>query len=104
MGTPSQRGKTGKAYITGAYEGAPFGVDVVVPAVAGPVQLGDRRVVRSKVEVDPTNAHLTVVSNPFPTMLQGIPLQLQACQRDGQPSGVCVQPDQLRTDEADRGF
>ncbi len=68
--------ETGKAYITGPYDGAPFGVDVVVPAVAGPFNLGTE-VVRSKVEVDPTDAHLTVVSDPFPTMLDGIPLQLQ---------------------------
>ena len=66
----------GKAYITGPYGGAPFGVDVVVPAVAGPFNLGTE-VVRSKVEVDPTTAQLTVVSNPFPTILDGIPLQLQ---------------------------
>ena len=66
----------GKAYITGPYEGAPFGVDVVVPAVAGPFNLGIE-VVRSKVEVDPTTAQLTVVSDPFPTILDGIPLQLQ---------------------------
>ncbi|MGA2163723.1 MAG: hypothetical protein ABSH36_04565 [Solirubrobacteraceae bacterium] len=66
----------GKAYITGPYEGAPFGVDVVVPAVAGPFNLGTE-VVRSKVEVDPTTAQLTVVSDPFPTILDGIPLQLQ---------------------------
>ncbi len=66
----------GKAYITGPYEGAPFGVDVVVPAVAGPFNLGTE-VVRSKVEVNPTTAQLTVVSNPFPTILDGIPLQLQ---------------------------
>ncbi|MGA2163163.1 MAG: hypothetical protein ABSH36_01685 [Solirubrobacteraceae bacterium] len=66
----------GKAYITGPYKGAPFGVDVVVPAVAGPFNLGTE-VVRSKVEVDPTTAQLTVVSDPFPTILDGIPLQLQ---------------------------
>jgi len=66
----------GKAYITGPYDGAPFGVDVVVPAVAGPFNLGIE-VVRSKVEVNPTTAQLTVVSNPFPTILDGIPLQLQ---------------------------
>ncbi len=66
----------GKAYITGPYEGAPFGVDVVVPAVAGPFNLGTE-VVRSKVDVDPTTAQLTVVSDPFPTILDGIPLQLQ---------------------------
>ena len=66
----------GKAYITGPYEGDPFGVDVVVPAVAGPFNLGTE-VVRAKVDVDPTDAHLTVVSDKFPTMLDGIPLQLQ---------------------------
>jgi len=66
----------GKAYITGPYDGAPFGVDVVVPAVAGPFNLGTE-VVRSKVDVDPTTAQLTVVSDPFPTILDGIPLQLQ---------------------------
>ncbi len=66
----------GKAYITGPYEGDPFGVDVVVPAVAGPFNLGTE-VVRAKVDVDPTDAHLTVVSDAFPTILDGIPLQLQ---------------------------
>ena len=68
--------ETGRAYITGPYEGDPFGVEIVVPAIAGPFNLGTE-VVRSKVDVDPTDAHLTVVSNPFPTILDGIPLQLQ---------------------------
>ena len=68
--------ETGKAYITGPYEGDPFGVEIVVPAVAGPFNLGTE-IVRSKVNVDPTDAHLTVVSDPFPTILDGIPLQLQ---------------------------
>ncbi len=68
--------ETGKAYITGPYEGDPFGVEIVVPAVAGPFNLGTE-VVRAKVDVDPTDAHLTVVSDPFPTILDGIPLQLQ---------------------------
>ena len=68
--------ETGKAYITGPYEGDPFGVDVVVPAIAGPFNLGTE-VVRSKVDVDPTDAHLTVVSDAFPTILDGIPLELQ---------------------------
>ncbi len=68
--------ETGKAYITGPYEGDPFGVEIVVPAIAGPFNLGTE-VVRAKVDVDPTDAHLTVVSDPFPTILDGIPLQLQ---------------------------
>ncbi len=68
--------ETGKAYITGPYEGDPFGVEIVVPAIAGPFNLGTE-IVRSKVDVDPTDAHLTVVSDPFPTILDGIPLELQ---------------------------
>ena len=81
----------GKAYITGPYEGAPFGVDVVVPAVAGPFNLGTE-VVRSKVDVDPTTAQLTVVSDPFPTILDGIPLQLQHVNVTVNRSGFVFNP------------
>jgi hypothetical protein len=83
--------ETGKAYITGPYEGDPFGVDVVVPAVAGPFNLGTE-VVRSKVDVDPTDAHLTVVSDAFPTMLDGIPLQLQRINVDVNRPGFVFNP------------
>ncbi len=68
--------ETGKVYITGPYKGDPFGVVIVVPAIAGPFNLGTE-VVRAKIDVDPTDAHLTVVSDPFPTILEGIPLELQ---------------------------
>ncbi len=68
--------ETGKVYITGPYKGDPFGVVIVVPAVAGPFNLGTE-VVRAKIDVDPTDAHLTVVSDPFPTILDGVPLELQ---------------------------
>jgi hypothetical protein len=67
---------SGKVYLTGPYKGAPFGLAVVVPAVAGPLDLGTV-VVRQTLNIDPTDAHVTVVSDPFPTILQGIPLQLR---------------------------
>ncbi len=66
----------GKAFLTGPYAGAPFGLSVVVPAVAGPFNLGTV-VVRSRIAVDPHTAQLTVTSDPFPTILQGIPLHLR---------------------------
>jgi uncharacterized repeat protein (TIGR01451 family) len=66
----------GTVFITGPYKGAPYGLSIVTPAVAGPFNLGTI-VVRAKVEVDPHTSALTVVSDPLPTMLQGIPLQLK---------------------------
>jgi hypothetical protein len=47
-----------------------------VPAVAGPFDLGTV-VVRVKIEVDPHTAQVTVVSDPLPRTLQGIPLQVR---------------------------
>ena len=66
----------GRVYITGPYEGAPFGLEIVTPAVAGPFDLGTVTV-RSKLAIDPTNASVTISSDPLPTQLRGIPLQLK---------------------------
>ena len=67
---------SGKAYLTGPYKGAPYGLAVVVPALAGPYDLGTV-VVRQALYVDKTTAQVTAVSDPFPTELQGIPLRLR---------------------------
>ncbi len=69
----------GKVFITGPYKGAPFGLSIVNPAKAGPFDLGTV-IVRAQIRVDPHDAHLTVVSDPLPTILEGIPLQLQHVQ------------------------
>ncbi len=66
----------GRVFITGPYGGAPFGLEIVSPATAGPFNLG-YVTVRSKLEVDPNNASVTIVSDPLPTQLRGIPLQLK---------------------------
>jgi hypothetical protein len=66
----------GQVFITGPYKGAPYGLSIVNPAQAGPFDLGTV-VVRARIEVDPHTADLTIVSDPLPTILQGIPLQLQ---------------------------
>ncbi len=66
----------GQVFLTGPYKGAPFGLSVVIPAVAGPYNLGNV-VVRAAIHVDPHTARITVTSDPLPTILQGIPLQVR---------------------------
>ena len=70
----------GHAYITGPYAGQPFGLSIVVPAVAGPFNLGSEGkpiVVRAAISVNPVTAAVTITSEPFPTILQGVPLQVR---------------------------
>jgi hypothetical protein len=66
----------GSVYLTGSYRGAPFGISVVTPAVAGPFNLGNVTV-RSTINVDPSTAAVTITSDPFPTFVKGIPTHLK---------------------------
>jgi hypothetical protein len=66
----------GQVFLTGPYKGAPFGLSVVTPAIAGPFNLGDVRV-RQTINVDPTTAAVTITSDPFPQFIRGIPSQIK---------------------------
>ena len=71
----------GKVYLTGPYKGAPLGVAVITPAVAGPFDLGTV-VVRAALRVDPVTTRVSAVSDPLPTILHGIPLALKTVMLD----------------------
>ncbi len=66
----------GHAYLAGPYKGAPLSMAIITPAVAGPFDLGTV-VVRSALFVDETTAQITVKSDPIPTILHGIPLDVR---------------------------
>jgi hypothetical protein len=51
-------------------------LSIVVPAIAGPFDLGEV-IMRAKVEIDPHTAQLTISSDPLPTIEQGIPLDIR---------------------------
>jgi hypothetical protein len=67
----------GRVYLTGPYNGAPFGLSVVVPAKAGPFNLGNV-VVRAAINVDRSTAAVTVTSGPLPQIKDGVPFRLKA--------------------------
>jgi hypothetical protein len=67
---------TGSVYLTGPYNGGAYGLATVVPAIAGPYDLGTV-VVRQSLRIDPNDAHVTAVSDPFPTILKGVPLRIK---------------------------
>jgi len=67
----------GRVYLTGPYKGQPFGLSVVVPAVAGPFNLGNV-VVRSAISVNPTTSAITVTSDPLPQVRDGVQLRTRS--------------------------
>jgi hypothetical protein len=68
---------TGTAYLAGPYKGAPLSLEIITPAIAGPFDLGVVAV-RTALRVDPLTAQITAESDPIPTILHGLPLDLRS--------------------------
>ena len=66
----------GKVYLAGPYKGAPISLVVVIPAIAGPFDLGVV-VDRIALNVNLTTAQVSAESDPFPRILAGIPLDVR---------------------------
>jgi hypothetical protein len=69
----------GDVYLAGPYKGAPLSFAFVVPAVAGPYDLGNI-LVRAAVYVNPFNAQVTTVTDSIPQIVGGIPLRVRMIQ------------------------
>jgi hypothetical protein len=70
---------TGKVYLAGPFNGAPLSVVGIVPAVAGPFDVGTV-VTRQALRIDPRTAEVQVdgsSSDPIPHILAGIPLKVR---------------------------
>jgi len=66
----------GRVYLTTGYKGQPFGLSIVVPAVAGPFNLGNV-VVRASIHIDQNTSQVTVTSDPLPQSRDGVPFRLR---------------------------
>jgi hypothetical protein len=81
----------GHAYFAGPYEGAPFSLAIVTPAVAGPFDFGSV-VVRAALFINPNTAQVTVKSDPFPRILDGVPLDIRSVDVDVNRSQFTLNP------------
>jgi hypothetical protein len=81
---------SGPVYLTGPYNGAPFGLSIVVPAVAGPFNLGNV-VTRSTINVDPSTTRVTV-NSVLPTIVKGVPMRLKNISVDTNKQGFLFNP------------
>jgi hypothetical protein len=81
----------GKVYLAGPYKGAPLSFAIVIPAVSGPYDLGNV-VVRAALDIDQRDAHVTAISDPFPKIIDGIPLRLREIRVNLDRSGFTLNP------------
>jgi hypothetical protein len=66
---------SGPVYLTGPYNGAPYGLSIPVKAEAGPFNLGTL-VTRVSIGVDPHSARV-IAAATLPTIFKGVPLRLR---------------------------
>ncbi|HEV3070889.1 MAG TPA: hypothetical protein VGY76_05625 [Solirubrobacteraceae bacterium] len=83
--------QSGPVYLTGPYRGAPFGLSVVIPAKAGPYNFGNI-IVRAQIEINPLTAQVSVVSDPLPQIIDGVPLRVQTVNVTVDRSGFIFNP------------
>ncbi len=87
---PQPFGFKGSIYLTGPYGGAPFGLSIVVPAIAGPFNLGNV-VTRGTINVEPYTARV-VATSTLPTIVKGVPLRLKGISVEINKQGFLLNP------------
>jgi hypothetical protein len=81
----------GTVRLGGPYRGAPYSLEISVPAKVGPFDLGTI-VQRAAIEVDPLTAQISVHSDPLPRILAGVPLELRSLSVDLDRPGFVRNP------------
>jgi hypothetical protein len=81
---------SGPVYLTGPTGSAPYGMVTVIKATVGPFSLGNV-IVRSRIEVDPHTARVTVAGD-VPTIFKGIPLRMKTLSIAVNRQGFLINP------------
>jgi hypothetical protein len=86
--------KTGRIYLAGPYGGAPLSLAIVLPAVAGQLDLGTV-LLRSKLSINPSSGQLKLAGE-LPLMQEGVPLNLRRVLLDLDRPGFMRNPTSCR--------
>jgi hypothetical protein len=81
----------GRVYLAGPYKGAPLSGVAVVPAIAGPVDLGTI-VVRAPAFVDPRTARVRIASDPLPQIVHGVLVRVRDVRLNLDRPGFTLNP------------
>ncbi len=81
----------GNVYLAGPYKGAPFSLAIITPGIAGPFDIGTV-LVRAALYVNPETGQGTVKSDPVPTILAGIPLDVRSIAAKIDRAGYVLNP------------
>jgi hypothetical protein len=79
------------AYLAGPYRSAPLSMVVIAPAVSGPFDLGTV-VSRVALRIDPQTAQISALSDPLPTILEGVELDVRQVAIDLDRPGFTLNP------------
>lgn len=81
----------GSVYLAGPYKAAPLSLAIVVPALAGPYDLGSV-VVRAGIFVDPATAEVKAESDPLPSIVHGVLLRVRDVRIDVDRPDTFINP------------
>ena len=82
---------SGRLYLAGPFAGAPLSVAAIVPAVAGPFDLGTV-VVQEGLDLNPTTGEVEVRGGDVPRILEGVPLNLRDLRIATDRPGFTINP------------
>jgi hypothetical protein len=68
---------SGPVYLTGPYDGAPYGLSIPVAVVVAPSFNLGTVTTRATIKVNPTTARVTVATTNLPTIVGGVPVRLK---------------------------
>ncbi|HEX3511628.1 MAG TPA: hypothetical protein VHT27_11090 [Solirubrobacteraceae bacterium] len=97
---------SGPVYLTGPYKGAPFGLSIKVPAVAGPFNLGTV-VARATININQYTARVTTADAEVPRIRRGVPMRLRKLTVAIEKQGFLINPTScsaLTTETTAAGF